>query len=67
MDFWESIYAGLNYFYPRLLEGGYIFLHDYNSGLQGVENAVDRYEREQGGALCKVPLCDANGTLVITK
>lgn len=67
MDFEESIYAGLEYFYPRLVEGGYIFIHDYNSNLQGVERAVDRYERNGNIRLCKVPLCDASGTLVITK
>lgn len=67
VDFEESIYEGLKYFYPRLTRGGYIFIHDYNSSLFGVERAVDRYEKEQNQLLCKVPLCDANGTLVITK
>ncbi len=38
-----------------------------NSSLYGVENAVDRYEKEQHILLPKVPLCDANGTLVIAK
>jgi len=67
MDFEESIYEGLKFFYSRLVEGGYIFVHDYNSSLLGVENAVDRYEIEKGIALNKVPIPDANGTLVITK
>ena len=67
MDFEESIYAGLEYFYPRLLEGGYIFIHDYNGSLTGVERAVDQYEKNKNIKLCKVPLCDANGTLAITK
>lgn len=67
VDFEESIYEGLKYFYPRVSEGGYIFVHDYNSSLMGVEKAVDRYEKELGVYLHKMPLCDANGTLVITK
>lgn len=67
VDFEESIYAGLKYFYPRLLQGGYIFVHDYNSDLSGVEKAVDRYEQNTGVWLCKVPICDANGSLIITK
>lgn len=67
VDFEESIYQALVYFYPRLNPGGYIFVHDYNSSLQGVEVAVDRYEKDMNICLCKVPLCDANGTLVITK
>lgn len=67
VDFEESIYEGLKYFYPRLEKGGYIFVHDYNSSLLGVECAVDRYETEMGINLCKMPLCDANGTLVVCK
>ena len=67
VDFEESIYEGLKYFYPRLVKGGYIFVHDYNSNLLGVEAAVDRYEEDYGIMLCKVPLCDKSGTLVVTK
>lgn len=67
VDFEDSIYAGLEYFYPRLEKGGYIFVHDYNSDLFGVERAVDRYEKKQECFICKMPICDANGTLVITK
>ena len=47
--------------------GGYLFVHDYNSTLRGVERAVDRYEKDTDIILSKMPLCDANGTLVITK
>lgn len=67
MDFEESIYQGLVYFYPRLARGGYIFVHDYNSSLRGVEKAVDKYENNFDVMLHKVPICDANGSLVITK
>ncbi len=67
VDFEDSIYECLKYFYPRLTGGGYIFVHDYNSTLRGVEQAVDRYEKDTDTVLSKMPLCDANGTLVITK
>jgi hypothetical protein len=67
VDFEQSIYKSLEYFYPRLNEGGYIFIHDYNSSLAGVEKAVDDFELCYGIKLCKVPICDANGTLIITK
>ncbi len=67
VDFEASIYEGLKYFYPRLETGGYLFIHDYNSDLRGVEKAVDRYERDMKLSLCKMPLCDANGTLVVMK
>lgn len=67
VDFEDSIYECLTYFYPRLRGGGYIFVHDYNSALRGVEKAVDKYEKDNSIVLSKMPLCDANGTLVITK
>lgn len=67
MDFEESMYQGLIYFYPRLIPGGYMFVHDYNSSLSGVEKAVDKYEKNFGIMLHKIPLCDANGSLAITK
>lgn len=67
VDFEKSIYESLKYFYPRVCQGGYIFVHDYNSSLKGVKNAVLLYEKENGIELRTVPLCDANGTLIIIK
>lgn len=68
VDFEQAIYDGLDYFYPRLNEGGYIFVHDYNSdSLKGVRNAVKEYENKNGIRLAKVPIPDLCGTLVITK
>lgn len=66
-DYEDSIFEGLKYVYPRLNAGGYIMLHDYNSKLAGVKRGVERYEKEIGKAVCKVPICDEYGTLVITK
>ncbi len=69
VDLEESTLSGLRFFYPRLSEGGYIFIHDYNDiTLEGfVHSAIARYEKEIGSALKKVPLADVSGTLVITK
>ncbi len=68
VDLEESTLSGLEYFYPRLSEGGYIFLHDYNYGyFQKVKKAVLEYEMRIGTRLAKVPICDYDGTLVITK
>lgn len=68
VDFEQAINDGLEYFYPRLNEGGYIFVHDYNSStLKGVRNAVNRYEDDNKLKLAKVPIPDLCGTLVITK
>lgn len=68
VDFEQSIYAGLEFFYPRLTEGGVIFLHDYNSAfLGGVKIAVKKYEEDMNVKLKKVPIADRAGTLVIVK
>ncbi len=68
VDFEDSIYEGLKFFYPRLSEGGAIFVHDYNSQmLDGVRIAVKRFEKDNGLLLHKVPLADRAGTLVIVK
>lgn len=68
VDFEESTYQGLKFFYPRLSEGGMIFVHDYNTFfLDGVKQAVIRFENEFETNLKKVPLADRAGTLVIVK
>lgn len=68
VDFEQSILEGLRYFYPRLHQGGAIFIHDYNNyGLEGVKEAVSRFERENQLILHKVPIADEGGTLVIVK
>jgi len=68
VDLEESTYQGLKFFYPRLTENGYIFLHDYTvRWLQGIKAAVKRYEEENNIFLKKVPIADRGGTLIITK
>lgn len=65
-DLEESTLAGLRFFFPRMSEGGYMLLHDWNNPkLPGVKRALERFEAEYG-RLQAVPLCDVNGTLVIT-
>ena len=65
-DLEESMLAGLRWFVPRMEQGGYLLLHDWNHpGLPGVREAVRRYEAETGQRLAGVPLCDITGTLVI--
>ena len=68
VDLEESSLSGLRWFYPRLNPGGCLLLHDYNSPrLPGVKRALRRYETELGQRIPAVPLCDANGTLVLCK
>lgn len=68
-DLYEPILEGLRYFYPRLNNGGYLFIHDYNQTnyLRGVKQAVHDYENEIKQKLCKVPITDVCGTLVVCK
>lgn len=68
VDFEDSIYESICFFYPRLSNGGMMFIHDYNSSfLGGVKDSVKRYEVEKQIRLKKVPLADRAGTLVIVK
>ncbi len=66
VDLEESSYAGLCFFLPRMSRGGCLLLHDYNNPrLPGVKRALERWEAEHG-RLAAVPICDGNGTLVIS-
>lgn len=65
-DLYNPIYHGLEFFYPRLAKGGYIFVHDVNNLLfKGARAAIRRYCRENG--ISYFPLNDMGGTAVITK
>ena len=71
-DLYEPTMAGLEFFYPRLNEGGVMIIHDYNSArFRGVRQAVKEYEKKlinSGGAPLKlVPLGDLHGSCVIIK
>jgi O-methyltransferase len=66
VDLFEPTLAGLEWFYERLNEGGYIFVHDYNNRrFLGVRSAVDRFLAEHH-ASC-VPLPDFAGSVIIPK
>jgi O-methyltransferase len=66
-DLYKPTRAGLEFFYPRLSEGGYMFLHDYNrDGLLGVKQAVQDVE-EILGPIKKCPISDRGGTLIVMK
>lgn len=65
-DLYDSILAGLEFFYPRLSRGGYIFVHDYwPNTWKGVKKAVLEYcnSRDIG----YVPINDLCGSIIITK
>ena len=65
-DLYEPIYNGLNYFYPRLVAGGYIFIHDFNNdAYKGTREAVEKFCREQN--ISYLPIPDLGGSVVIIK
>ncbi|MCL2124111.1 MAG: TylF/MycF family methyltransferase [Desulfovibrionaceae bacterium] len=66
-NLYNPMHAGLEFFYPRLVDGGAIMLHDYNSLIMhGVKQAVLDFEK-QYGAVAKIPLPDFAGSLLIVK
>lgn len=68
VDLYTPILEGLRYFYPRLVERGYLLIHDYNNDyFKGVKDAIAFYEAELGSTLRKVPITDTGGTLIICK
>lgn len=65
-DLYEPIYNGLQFFYPKLVKGGYIFVHDYNNeSYKGAKQAVIDYCSNKG--INFVPIPDSGGTIIITK
>lgn len=65
-DLYDPIYSGLQYFYPRLQKGGYIFVHDYNNDqYKGASQAVIKFCRENNISYMLLP--DSCGTAVIVK
>ena len=65
-DLYQPILAGLKFFYPRLLHGGVIMIHDFNnSEYSGVRQAVREFcEDKDIGYVC---LHDSCGSAVIVK
>lgn len=65
-DLYAPTLAGLQYFWPRLVSGGVILLHDYTSmQFPGVKKAADEFMVPKG--LVPVPLMDLHGSAVLVK
>lgn len=44
VDLYKPILAGLEYFWPRLAENGYLFVHDYFSfSYAGAKKAIEEF------------------------
>lgn len=64
-DLYEPTFNGLKWFYPRMVSGGVILLHDYqNARFSGVHAAVEAFEREFGPLLL-LPVGDLHGSAMV--
>ncbi|AUD03012.1 TylF/MycF/NovP-related O-methyltransferase [Spirosoma pollinicola] len=65
-DLYQPIFEGLEFFYPRLSRGGYIFIHDYNNDVyKGAKQAVQEFC--QKNSVSYFPLTDGAGSAIIAK
>lgn len=65
-DLYAPAIAGLNFFFPRIIPGGMLIIHDYNSGLwPGLTKAVDEYFEKRPEKSVYLP--DKCGTLIFRK
>jgi hypothetical protein len=65
-DLYAPMHSALEYFYPRLLPGGFLIMHDYSSLYwNGAERAVDEFF--SGRVESPVPLTDGAGSVVVRK
>ena len=66
MDLYKPIIEGLRYFYPRLVSGGYIMVHDCcNDYYKGPRKAINEFCKEAGVGY--VIGSDEYGTAIFTK
>jgi O-methyltransferase len=64
-DLYAPTKAALKYFYPRLLPGGFLVMHDYSSLWWEVERAVNEFFADKPEHLVLIP--DKSGTAMIRK
>ena len=67
VDKFEPTLAGLQFFYPRLVRGGYMFIHDYNNteSAHGIRRSVDQFLSDKSEHLIEIP--DRWGSVVFRK
>jgi O-methyltransferase len=66
VDLYAPILAGLEYFYPRVVTGGFLVIHDYMSLCwEGAIRAVDEFFADKPEFI--VPIPDLAGTVVVRK
>jgi Macrocin-O-methyltransferase (TylF) len=65
-DLYAPIISGLEYFYPRLVPGGFLIVHDYGSLCwPGAEKAIDTFFADKPEGVIQIP--DGAGSMVIRR
>jgi hypothetical protein len=65
-DLYSPFTAALHYFYPRLIRGGFLVMHDYSGSYwNGAEKAIDEFFSGKPERI--VPIPDKSGTAVVRK
>jgi O-methyltransferase len=65
VDLYSPTKAGLEYFYPLLVHGGVIIIHDYNYKWPGIKKAIDEFASTIPETLTMVP--DMEGSVMIVR
>jgi len=67
LDLYKPTLAGLNFFYPRMKSGGYIFAHDYNSPESNwaISRATNEFMQDKPEKIVEIP--DVWGSIVFRK
>ena len=64
-DLYEPIKEGIRAFWPRIIPGGILLVHDYNGGYSGTRKAVDEFFTPIG--IRPIPMPDKTGSALIIK
>jgi hypothetical protein len=65
-DLGAPFQAGLRYFYPRMVCGGFLIMHDYaNLYWEGAKLAINEFFADKAERL--IPIPDKSGTVVVRK
>ena len=64
-DLYEPVRAGIQKFWPKIIPGGILLVHDYNGGYIGTKKAVDEFFMPLG--IKPIPMPDKTGSALIIK
>ena len=65
-DLYKPFASALTHFWPRLVPGGFLIMHDYTTlHWEGVERAVDEFFKDKAESI--IPIPDMAGTVAVRK